>query len=499
MSLTDMELVLQKNKQISMKVELLDIKQAVVSQIQGTLTQYNYTNSAESDIRRICSMTLYMPKVDETIAEIESIWSNNMVYLYYGIWDGEAGDYRWFKLGTFLVSQGGYRYDAEAQELSLSLVDKMAALTSECGNAYGTDVQVWVDSNLKNAIEATVLRNALYPGTVNVCDFPGPVPNTLEYSAGSYPYDQLSEMVALYPYHEHFYDKDGVYTVRKVPIATNEPVAISSSDMHAIIISDSGTQKRTDIHNVSEVWGKQITATCTASDCDGQTQIGQYTLTVYNGFVLEDGAMIGLTPDIICSDAQTIKILSKDSYVIYTEAGDGTLTAITAGAMKDNTHYVVRYMEEKFIFQGETDIHAICMEFNEVPSEETLALYKLEWDCENIQYVINPNSPFAVDRIGAWKAVYKDGEYANIPTTQLALERASFENWKTTRLKDSVTLKCLFVPWLEVNQKIEYTSIVSGVTRQYLVQTINTSDGQTMDLTVTRFYPYYPWLDQGGA
>lgn len=53
----------------------------------------------------------------------------------------------------------------------------------------------------------------------------------------------------------------------------------------------------------------------------------------------------------------------------------------------------------------------------------------------------------------------------------------------------------IYVPWLDVNQKVCYRSIVNGETNEYLVHSIRANtENFTMSVTMIRFYPFYPWL-----
>lgn len=157
--------------------------------------------------------------------------------------------------------------------------------------------------------------------------------------------------------------------------------------------------------------------------------------------------------------------------------------------------YVVKYVDEKFILQGEEIIHAMCMEYTKRPSNAKIQELKAFNDCENIMIIVNPGSIFACDVIGEARQVLYDGDYANIDTTQLAYERAAYENWKSTRIIETLTLETLFVPWLDVNQKVMYTLIATGETAQYVIQEISVNPiSGTMTLTMVRFRPLYPWL-----
>ena len=48
---------------------------------------------------------------------------------------------------------------------------------------------------------------------------------------------------------------------------------------------------------------------------------------------------------------------------------------------------------------------------------------------------------------------------------------------------------------MDVNVKIEYTSLVTGVARQYIVKEVSMNPAEfTMTLKLSRFYPYDPFI-----
>ena len=49
-------------------------------------------------------------------------------------------------------------------------------------------------------------------------------------------------------------------------------------------------------------------------------------------------------------------------------------------------------------------------------------------------------------------------------------------------MRDDINLTMVIVPWLEVNQKVEYTSKLTGNTNQYIIKSISWS---TLDGTMT--------------
>lgn len=107
----------------------------------------------------------------------------------------------------------------------------------------------------------------------------------------------------------------------------------------------------------------------------------------------------------------------------------------------------------------------------------------------------NPESPFYIySSVGEIRLVLYSGEYDNIYSDDLAQQRANYELWKRTRLEDTITLTCVPIPWLDVNQLVEYTSHESGETHQYIIKSITTDYNETGTQTIvmSRYYPLYP-------
>lgn len=111
---------------------------------------------------------------------------------------------------------------------------------------------------------------------------------------------------------------------------------------------------------------------------------------------------------------------------------------------------------------------------------------------------LNPNSPFNIYENQIFATVLSGGVYDNIYTTREAEERAQYEIWKSTQLKNEIEISTLDVPWLDENTKVEYTPLSSGVSgdsNQYIVQKINNDLASgTMTVNMTLFYPTYPEL-----
>jgi len=347
------------------------------------------------------------------------------------------------------------------------------------------------------------VRNALISVITNftpfheysIPEFSDVIPYDLEFNIGVYPYEVLSTILSLWPTYEMYYDVDGVFTVGEIPTGIGDDPFIDEDVIKRLIKGETKNSSFSKVRNTTEIIGRSLNADYTATTCT--TSGTTYNLFISDTFaVLEDGSLYGFTPDTDSVSGQTIKIQTTDESAIYLQGATTELdTLIPVGAMTANVPYCVKYTGTRFYLQGELEIHAIVQERNVALSEAEQAAYKTAMECRDVMWIINPDSPFAADAIGEVRQVLSDGEYADIYTTQLALERAAYENWKTTRLQDTVSITMLLIPWIEVNKKISYRSPLIGklISGSF---TIN-DDGILVVGEALEFNPYFFYVQDG--
>lgn len=84
-------------------------------------------------------------------------------------------------------------------------------------------------------------------------------------------------------------------------------------------------------------------------------------------------------------------------------------------------------------------------------------------------------------------------EYDNIYSNDLAEQRARYEIYLRSRLHDNITITCVPIYWLDVNQIIEYNLTDPEAHDLWLIKSISTDfsvDG-TQTITAMRYYPLY--------
>jgi hypothetical protein len=107
----------------------------------------------------------------------------------------------------------------------------------------------------------------------------------------------------------------------------------------------------------------------------------------------------------------------------------------------------------------------------------------------------NPNSPFYVNgSVGDIRIVLSGGDYDNISTNELAMERAQYELYTRCRLNDNLSLTCLPIYWLDVNWLVNITLPTENEVKPFIIKEISISSGTTatQSVTLVSYYDFYP-------
>ena len=107
----------------------------------------------------------------------------------------------------------------------------------------------------------------------------------------------------------------------------------------------------------------------------------------------------------------------------------------------------------------------------------------------------NPSSPFYVNgSVGDIRIVLSGGDYDNISTNELAMERAQYELYTRCRLNDNLSLTCLPIYWLDVNWLVNITLPTENEAKPFIIKEITISNGvtATQSVTLVSYYDFYP-------
>lgn len=498
-----------KIKTIYVKMELLSEDDKTIAAMEGAIVSGSISIDVDSSCRRIAKPLIFLKDDHYITGENRFIWFNRFVRISLGVKTPRMTDYKWYPLGKFLFNENTYQYDAETKSLSLNLVDLMETLaTTPIGGAYETVIPADGSTTIRDAMIATVSQLGCVDkyivskiGSYSENGDPADefVPFDLEFPAGSYVYDIIVKLRDLYSGYEAFFDVDGTFICQPVPTGIGDPVILSDDviESYGLVIGETLTNKFSDIKNVTEVWGTNLESDRYSEQCAYSDNT--YTVTINNCKAIDTGGIVGVKIDSTNTlpDTKIIiqGILDDETTTIY----DNYIysmddTHIDANTLLADTAYCFRYQNGKMYLLGQHQVHAITMLFTEEPSEKTKQQYAEKYNCNTITYIINPDSPFGVDKIGIRMQVFSGNEFDDIYSDDLARQRAEYENWKASTFQDTLQLQMVLIPWLDVNQKISYRTKSTNELGQYIITGIELSLTEgTMDVSLRKFYPLYPF------
>lgn len=465
----DIQLLKQKIKTIYTKVQLLNSFFKPISELQGEITQGNITIDAQSDIRRTCSMVVHVKNNAYIFNEDSYIWMDKYVRIFIGFKSTRTQSIVWYNVGIYIFDSSQYVYNETTKSLTLSCSDLVTKLDGTHGgvvNALTTTIpqgsiirSAMIDSvsqlgGIKNYI---VDEMGEYYNTASN----NKIPYDLEFSTGVTVYEIVKELRDLYPAWETFFDVEGTFICQMIPTCENDDIILDSSILKDLVIDENINIDHTLIKNVTQVYGQIIDADRYTDICTNTSN--QYNVT-FSDFELITGIIIAIKVNIANLANMKLKVNSLTAYPITDTSG----TVLTSKTLKANTVYCFKYYNSQWQLLGQYQVSGI---------------YKNE----------NEDSQFSIQKIGERLQVLSGGNYDNIYSDTVAQQTAEYENWKSSRLTDTITLTTLLIPWLDVNQKVEYTTLSTNETNQYITKTITfdfTSGIQT--ITMCRFYPLYP-------
>lgn len=525
----DLDILHQHKVNLYIIINLLNTDLKTIDNLQGELISDTFTIDAESDIRRTFNLTLFVKDSSFYIDSSSKIWLDKYINIQIGVRDQRTKEVVYYNMGTYLFDEVGYKYDATTKTLTLSCVDLMANFTGlRNGQVMGLSTLIPVEDDQGNP---TIIRNAIVTVLEQQANYhnyrvnarldsdgnPETLSHDLKFTAGATIYDILLELNEQDAGWEMFFDIDNTFVNQKIPTTEADPYVLDWETLNDLIISESIDTKFSEVKNSTRVWGKCLDAdrfieTVTNSGAEYRGTL-EYLVPEGNDDI-PFGTTIAFTPNVNNSSNPTLKITDPKASPVVDSNGNVTYTtfsqaypivdagdnAISAGKLVANTCYVLKYKAEKFYLQGQFQIVYVVKEYNKAPWQQG---QESQWKAQdmanenthNVKYIINPDNPFAIDAIGEIRQVLEGGEYDKIYTDDLARQRAEYENWKAMRLNYELVLRMKPVLWLDVNQKIQYKSKVTGKIEEYIIKSI---DGSSMSGEVSvkaiKFYPLYPFV-----
>ena len=492
----DIEVLMQSDKTLFYKLELLNKDMKTIDRIEGNLISDNISIDANSDIRRTYNCTMHISDSTFDIGYGKRFFYDRLIRPYIGIKHQRSGEVIWYLLGTFMFVDVGFSYDATNKNLSLTCNDLMCLLNGVMsGNltnykrtiTAGTDARTVIIELLKEVgITKYFIEFNINNHTVSTFE----IPYDMVYNAGMTAYQIIREIVDLYPGTEFYFSKDGVCMIDKIPTSDNETVVLNDDILQPILVGEQLNTSFKDIYNHIEIWGRinepqfySSSVTCTDNVYNVHLVVqklnedtGVYEEIDYSDQLDNFDTFCLLIPK-TNQDTQYININGIGNVLIVDDEGQ-PLEKDLLNANRDN---IFRYKKDNntFVFVGEYQVSAELYITNN-PNDI------------NPNAIIDVNNEYAIEKIGHKFKVLSGGDYDKIPTSNLCKQRCKLEMYNATNKQVSLNLTTLAIPFLDVNQLIEFTSRLNNKKEKFLVDNISCNFAEhSMSISGHKYYAAY--------
>lgn len=449
-----------------MKLNILNFDMNIVDEISGNLVSCDVSVNADSDLRRSCSVSLIVVDSSFDVGSGNRIWLDKFIQPFVGYENIYTGEIQWYNQGIYLINAPSYSYDATNNTLSFSGLDLMSKLTGLRNGALpGVPTVVPQGSSVREAIIAAIKLAGFNKYVVDECtNVDGnvqSVPYDIQVDQGGYIFDIIKQLRDILPNYQVYFDVDGVFHYDQIPSGDNDPVLIDDNLWDNVLVAESVSTDFEKVKNYIEVYGKSHAITNYSSNT---TVSGTQIRLTLSGYTETAGNMIGFTlPNNIVGNI-TIKVNSLTARNLVDSNG-----AFITSLDKDVYYVAVFRANNTYEFLGHQQAQAIVQDDN-------------------------PNSPFYINgTTGIIREVLYGGDYDNIMSDDLALQRAKLELYWKCRLNDGISLSCIPIPWLDVNILISHAPRQSAQQKQYMIKSFSASYGDVaaMNISAITYYPYY--------
>ena len=465
----DYNIIKQRINERYIKVNILDFQYRIVDQIDGNLLSCSIKCDADSDLRQSCEVSLVVRDNSFDVQSGGKIWLDKYIQVYVGLKNIYTQEIQWYNQGIYLIDAPSWKYDATNNTLSFSGLDLMSKLTgARNGQLQGIPTVIKQGENVREAIIATLALGGFTKYVVSECmNRDGSiqaVPYDIEIDQGGYVYDILAKLRDILPQYQIYFDVDGVFHYDLIPNGDDEPVVITDDIWKNILISEDISTDFTSVKNYIEVYGYTHDPEYYPSAIS--VSRATITMTIEALTTLNEYDVIGFTPSSAVSGNIQLSVNSFGAKNLVDSNG-ASITSLDA-----NTYYVASYQSNgTWLFLGHQQAQAVWSD-------------------------MNPDSPFYVDgSVGIIREVLCGGDYENIQSDELALERAKLEIYWKCRLNDSITLNVVPIPWLDVNIVVSHAPKDSVEEKRYIIKSYSVDYGSvesTMNVSMVSYYEYYP-------
>ena len=288
----------QSYRNIDIQILVRDYSFNVIDEISGVVESISYAINADSDIRRTANVSMLLNSDrskngvlnDVYFASGNGYWFDKYIEIKVSIEDNVTKEYKWYKLGVYLINEPSIDYDASNNAVSFQAVDLMSKMTG-MRNGYLSGIATTIptvddDGYATGATVVGAMSSLVREQGFNDMMILEPpqniIPNDIRVEANSSTYELLTQLRDINPNWEMFFNLDGAFQFQQIEDGqvdgtdVNPTIIANDDDWDRLLISYSISTKFEDVKNYVEVYGHTY-------DIDGVTGIDVSEADVYNG------------------------------------------------------------------------------------------------------------------------------------------------------------------------------------------------------------------------
>lgn len=543
----DIDLLKQRHIQYQIRFEVLNPDGTVLDEIEGIIQSGGYSIDANSDVRRTVSLTVAPTRLhpnNMTFGPEGNIWINKTIHLFISIYNPRTKEYKPYSAGFYEYTSVSGTYDNATNTLSLSLNDFMITLNGtkngEIGALNTTIPAYKEDPKTGRVISYNTIRDAMksvlnqlgkidsvYIDEIgeaqamkrfnrNYLSYRSKhptwasVPYDLEFSVGCNVLDIVRGLRDLYPNYETFFDPiDNTFVCQMIPSVEDDIVVLDNDFFSKVLIrQDNVDVDLTTVRNICEVWGEVIEADFYTDTVSVSSAGNTFTATISNYTEYKARDTIAVKLPATNTSSMYLRVNSLATIPVYNKE---TEAFYPSGYFERNVVYVFEIENEyrgggtttKAYLLGHFQVHAmdvltdgtvgeVVRVNNTSVQKYSQRYFQLMYNCENVNLTVIPDSPFTVQKLGERLSVKSGGTYDAIRSDSNAKQMAIYDNWKNSRLTDSITITTLMIPFIDVNTKVSFKPEGAVAPNEYVVSHVNHNlDSLTSSISMYRFYPLY--------
>lgn len=157
---TDYDLIQMKVRNTKIKVEVLNFNFQTVNSLEGRVTSGSISVDATSDIRRTCSITLVVDRVDTMISPGGELWIDKFIRVYQGVDNPKNnGDTVWWNMGIFLINNPNGVYNSTTRTITFEGLDLMSKLSGRRnGQLPAVTTVIPAESKVADVVKQTITQ-----------------------------------------------------------------------------------------------------------------------------------------------------------------------------------------------------------------------------------------------------------------------------------------------------------------------------------------------------